>query len=133
MFKGATEYLCFAALSKIVAAVVTYPYQVVRARLQDTQCAYEGAVDCVRKTWRYEGIRGMYRGFAPALLHVVPNVCIVFPVYELMATVMGSRIASQGPVDRADDESTRVEGSKLLPVRRGGRGGGEKALEVLEE
>ena len=114
MFQGAKEYLCFAALSKIVAAVVTYPYQVVRARLQDTQSAYSGAVDCVRKTWRYEGVRGMYRGFAPALLHVVPNVCIVFPVYELMASLMG-----RDDDDDDDGAGTRVEGSKLMPVRRG--------------
>ena len=36
---GSVEYLICAALSKLVAAVVTYPYQVVRARLQDTQAA----------------------------------------------------------------------------------------------
>ena len=31
-------YLTFAAISKLFAALTTYPYQVVRARLQDTQC-----------------------------------------------------------------------------------------------
>lgn len=42
-------YLTFAAISKLFAAITTYPYQVVRARLQDTHCKYEGSMDCVRK------------------------------------------------------------------------------------
>ena len=42
-------YLTFAAISKLFAALTTYPYQVVRARLQDTRCKYQGSVDCVTK------------------------------------------------------------------------------------
>jgi len=45
---GNTEYLCLAALSKFVAAFTTYPYQVVRARLQDLGNKYAGTADCVR-------------------------------------------------------------------------------------
>jgi len=46
-------YLCFAALSKLFAASATYPYQVVRTRLQDQYRDYDGALDVVRRTWRY--------------------------------------------------------------------------------
>ena len=31
-----------------------------------------------------EGFGGLYRGLAPTLLHVTPNVCIVFLVYEFI-------------------------------------------------
>jgi len=77
-------YLTFAAISKLVAALTTYPYQVVRARLQDAQCKYQGCVDCVQKIVKYEGMRGMYKGLTPYLVHVMPNICLVFLTYEYM-------------------------------------------------
>jgi solute carrier family 25 folate transporter 32 len=77
-----TEYLLFAAISKFFAAVSTYPYQVVRARLQDANCTYTGASDCIRQTIKKEGISGMYKGMTPYLVHVMPNICLVFLIYE---------------------------------------------------
>ena len=84
---GTGEYLFFAAVSKLIAAITTYPYQVVRARLQDQHCVYSGTMDCVRQTIRYEGIRGLYKGMSPYLVHVMPNICIVLLIYEKMTTV----------------------------------------------
>jgi len=79
---GTMEYLTFAAVSKLIAASITYPYQVVRSRLQDVNCPYGSSRDCVRQILRYEGVRGLYNGMRPYLLHVVPNVCIVLLIYE---------------------------------------------------
>ena len=76
------EYLAFAAVSKLIAAAATYPYQVVRARLQDHNHSYAGTWDCVKQTWRYESIRGFYKGLAPYLAHVTPNICLVMLIYE---------------------------------------------------
>ena len=74
-----------AAISKFIAAVTTYPYQVVRARLQDQTSSYSGAIDCVKTTFRYEGLQGLYKGLTPYLVHVIPNICIVFLIYEKMS------------------------------------------------
>lgn len=84
LFQGSLEYLGCAAISKLIAAVTTYPYQVVRARLQDKDSAYRGAVQCVRQTLRYEGVHGLYKGLIPYMVHVMPNICIVFLIYEKM-------------------------------------------------
>ncbi|XP_050017619.1 solute carrier family 25 member 32 [Alexandromys fortis] len=76
------EYISIAALSKIFAVAATYPYQVVRARLQDQHVSYGGVMDVIIKTWRKEGIRGFYKGIAPNLIRVTPACCITFVVYE---------------------------------------------------
>lgn len=51
--QDALEYVTMAALSKIFAVATTYPYQVVRARLQDQHNRYGGVVDVIGRTWRY--------------------------------------------------------------------------------
>lgn len=76
------EYISVAALSKIFAVAATYPYQVVRARLQDQHMSYKGVLDVITRTWRKEGIGGFYKGIAPNLIRVTPACCITFVVYE---------------------------------------------------
>lgn len=80
--QGTSEYLVFAAISKLIAAAATYPYQVIRARLQDQHHSYKGTWDCVKMTWRYERMPGFYKGLIPYLVHVTPNICMVMIIYE---------------------------------------------------
>ncbi|XP_063911758.1 solute carrier family 25 member 32-like [Zophobas morio] len=80
--QGTVQYLSFAALSKLVAAGATYPYQVVRARLQNQHYSYTGTLDCISQTWRYEGWRGFYKGLGTNLLRVTPATMITFLTYE---------------------------------------------------
>ncbi|ODQ51479.1 mitochondrial carrier [Saitoella complicata NRRL Y-17804] len=111
--KGSTwSYLWMSATSKIVASVVTYPYQVVKSRIQSQpyqpqpqpppgatpssvsvsaaatvagvkkEEAYKGILDVIRRTWRAEGIAGFYKGLAPNVVRVTPATCVTFVVYE---------------------------------------------------
>lgn len=82
ILQNTSEYILFAAVSKFMAALATYPYQVIRARLQDHHLHYKGTLDCLASTWRYEGCRGFYKGLTPYLLHVLPNICLVLVIYE---------------------------------------------------
>ncbi|XP_069776350.1 solute carrier family 25 member 32b isoform X2 [Narcine bancroftii] len=46
------EYITMAALSKVFAVSATYPYQVIRARLQDQHTQYSGVMNAIWRTWR---------------------------------------------------------------------------------
>ncbi|XP_059412802.1 mitochondrial folate transporter/carrier-like [Carassius carassius] len=82
------EYITMAAISKIFAVAVTYPYQVVRARLQDQHNNYSGIVDVIRRTWSNEGIEGFYKGMVPNLVRVIPACCITFLVFENVSRLL---------------------------------------------
>lgn len=58
------DFLTLSATSKIFAGSITYPYQVVRARLQtyDAKSKYSSARDVLRQVWAKEGIAGFYKG-----------------------------------------------------------------------
>ena len=81
---GNFDYLLFSGVSKIFAGSVTYPYQVVRARLQtyDADKIYKSARDVMVQVWKQEGLPGFYKGLGPNLLRVVPSTCVTFLVYE---------------------------------------------------
>lgn len=78
------ESMAYCIVSKLIATLITYPCQNLRARKQAGELATAVKspttfMDVLRK----EGLVGFYRGLAPTLIHVTPNVCVVFLVYEL--------------------------------------------------
>lgn len=77
--------LAMGALSQAFASTATYPYQVIKARLQqggDSALQYSGTWDCATKIVRHEGYRGLFKGLVPNLLKVIPTGAIVFASYE---------------------------------------------------
>ncbi|KAL8952893.1 MAG: hypothetical protein Q9222_001219 [Ikaeria aurantiellina] len=86
----AVDYLCLSGASKIFAGSVTYPYQVVRARLQMYEAgqAYTSARDAVAQIWKQEGLGGFYKGLGPNLVRVLPSTWVTFLVYEKMKTIL---------------------------------------------
>ncbi|XP_056154864.1 solute carrier family 25 member 32a [Lampris incognitus] len=82
------EYITMAAMSKMCAVAATYPYQVVRTRLQDQHNNYSGLMDVVTRTWSNEGATGFYKGMVPNLLRVLPACCITFLVYENVSRLL---------------------------------------------
>ena len=82
---NAIDYALLSALAKMFAGSITYPYQVVRARLQmyNADSTYAGTTDVVSQIWRREGFAGFYKGLGPNLLRVLPSTCVTFVVYEM--------------------------------------------------
>ncbi|KAK9841283.1 hypothetical protein WJX74_003110 [Apatococcus lobatus] len=68
-----------------------YPADAVKSRIQIDDFKnprYNGTIDCFRKVMAEEGLRGMYRGFEPALARAVPANATAFLVYELAKTAL---------------------------------------------
>ncbi|KAI4915444.1 uncharacterized protein J4E92_009398 [Alternaria infectoria] len=78
------EYVYMSGGSKLLAGAITYPYQPIRARLQQYNAAqqYNGLVDVLRKTYQNEGFLAFYKGVIPNTLRVIPTTVVTFLVYE---------------------------------------------------
>lgn len=87
---GTVDYLCLSGASKVFAGIVTYPYQVIRARLQMYEAGqkYKSARDAISQTWKREGFRGFYKGLGPNLVRVLPSTWVTFLVYEKMKVLL---------------------------------------------
>jgi len=106
--------------SKLGALTLTYPYQVVRSRIQVTRHTLSVALHTpnlppstqtlqnnatahlyptipatVKRTWAQEGVRGFYRGLATNFVRVLPGTCVTFVVYENLAWLFRSTAAKR--------------------------------------
>jgi solute carrier family 25 folate transporter 32 len=82
---GNTATLVISGSAKIVAGTVTYPYQVLRSRLQtyDSEERFgKGIKGVAGKICREEGWRGFYKGLGTNIVRVLPATWVTFLVYE---------------------------------------------------
>jgi len=86
---SAWRKLSCGALAGSVSQTLTYPFDVLRRKMQVTGMRdgdvkhYNSALDAMRQILRTEGIAGMYRGLWPNLLKVAPSIATSFFTYEL--------------------------------------------------
>ncbi|KAA8905003.1 calcium-binding mitochondrial carrier SAL1, partial [Sphaerosporella brunnea] len=81
------------AVSGSVGASVVYPINLLRTRLQAQGTShhpqtYTGMWDVTMRTYKSEGVRGMYRGLVPNMMKVIPAVSISYVVYEQLKSAM---------------------------------------------
>ncbi|MCJ1458372.1 hypothetical protein MMC28_008744 [Mycoblastus sanguinarius] len=97
---SALDFLLLSGLAKVFAGGITYPYQVVRARLQmyDADSTYKSARDVIRQVWRDEGLAGFYKGLGPNLLRVMPSTWVTFLVYEKTKAYLSSLLAQRDQI-----------------------------------
>ncbi|XP_020240002.1 mitochondrial carrier protein CoAc2 [Cajanus cajan] len=97
--KGPTLDLVAGSLSGGTAVLFTYPLDLIRTKLAyqiisptklnasgmvNNEQIYKGILDCLAKTYREGGIRGLYRGVAPSLIGIFPYAGLKFYFYEEM-------------------------------------------------
>jgi len=71
------------AISKTIATVCTYPYQVFRTHAQSTEHRTSHSLTQTFQTIRHShGIGGLYKGLPTCLMRILPQTCITFLVYE---------------------------------------------------
>ncbi|GAA6061169.1 hypothetical protein JCM10212_005755 [Sporobolomyces blumeae] len=85
------EYILMSGSAKLVAIAITYPYQVIRSRIQyqptisrlsNLDKPYTSIPDVIRRTYANEGLRGFYKGIATNAVRILPGTCVTFVVYE---------------------------------------------------
>lgn len=90
-----SDVLVIGGVSKVFASAATYPYQVVKSRLQERPVGnvakYSGVIDVISKILKYEGVYGFYKGLIPNLLRVTPSAAITFLVYEYLLALYSSK------------------------------------------
>ena len=104
-----TAYTVMSGASKLFALAITYPYQVIRSRLQvrpvsscsslshafslttqnnATTHLYPDIPTTIKRTWQGDGIKGFYRGLGTNFVRVLPGTCVTFVVYENLAWLL---------------------------------------------
>lgn len=104
-------YFAASAISASLACILTYPAEVVRARLQAQHgvTRYTGISHAFRKIWAQEGAAGLYRGLFTSLLKMTPAHAISFTAYEFILRSLTSYyewdIPDLATVDLAKNEN----------------------------
>ncbi|KAI0793249.1 mitochondrial carrier domain-containing protein [Abortiporus biennis] len=92
---GVARKLTCGALAGSISQTLTYPFDVLRRKMQVTGMSslgyqYNGALDALQSIVRTEGVLGLYRGLWPNLLKVAPSIATSFFVYELVKDLLGA-------------------------------------------
>ncbi|KAF2674967.1 mitochondrial carrier, partial [Microthyrium microscopicum] len=92
-FMGSFGESIAAGGAKFIAAILTYPHEVVRTRLReaprDGVARYTGLVQCFKLIFKQEGLAGLYGGLTPHMMRVVPSAVIMFGTYEAVLRFLG--------------------------------------------
>lgn len=84
---GSLDFFFLGAISKLIATSITYPYIVIKSRMQlkqsnNEEARYYSTADGFRKILRNEGARGLYKGIDSKLLQSVLTAAILFVAKE---------------------------------------------------
>ncbi|KAJ3034785.1 hypothetical protein HDV00_004647 [Rhizophlyctis rosea] len=93
------DFFLLGAVSKLAATSITYPYIVVKSRMQlkqsnDANQRYTSVMDGFRKIIRQEGVKGLYKGIESKLVQSVLASAFTFAFKEeLMSTAIWLLVA----------------------------------------
>ncbi|KAJ8348516.1 hypothetical protein SKAU_G00271050 [Synaphobranchus kaupii] len=86
-----------------VACVVSgQPFDTVKTKLQTFPSLYRGFLDCSLKTYRQDGIWGLYQGTMPALLANVAENAVLFACYGTCQQLTARAFGLERPSELSD-------------------------------
>ncbi|EGG20866.1 mitochondrial substrate carrier family protein [Cavenderia fasciculata] len=77
-----SAYLVSGGLARLTAGLITYPYLLLRSKLQVDNCQYKSIGDACKMIYRDEGIHGFYKGIGPNLIRSVPPAAMMLYIVE---------------------------------------------------
>jgi len=81
------QYFIVGAIAKALATTATYPYQVVKSRLQADGNTYKGTLDCIFRILREEGVSAFFSGMSAKMFQTVMTASFMFVFYEKILRV----------------------------------------------
>jgi hypothetical protein len=86
------------ASAGVIARVLCHPLDTAKSRIQAQSTAsghsmlYRSTLHALTNTLRYEGVRGLYRGFLITLVGSVPATCLYLTSYEVRLPLYITRV-----------------------------------------
>ncbi|KAI5479808.1 mitochondrial FAD carrier protein [Pseudohyphozyma bogoriensis] len=99
------EYILMSGSAKLLAIGITYPYQVIRSRIQyqpPNMPPYTSIPNCISRTYAAEGLTGFYKGLATNAVRILPGTCVTFVCYEQI-----SRLLARNAKERSGEGKAR--------------------------
>lgn len=81
-----TKLIC-GSMAGVCAQTIAYPGDVLKKRMHTNGILgekknYKNTFDCINKIYKYEGIKGFYKGLRVSTIKAVPSAAIQFTVYD---------------------------------------------------
>ena len=86
-----------------VSTLIVNPLDVIKSRMMQSRSvptststtlrAYASDLECVRQTWRAEGIRGFYKGLPATFMRQCPLVVLMWVIFEQYKKVFAAMCA----------------------------------------
>ena len=88
--EGALLHVLGSLSAGVWASVLCAPFDLIKSRLMVTpECYPHGALECLAKTLRAEGPRGLFIGVGANIVRLAPSTCIYMPMLEQMRVAAG--------------------------------------------
>lgn len=82
----AAKDITFGSIAGMVSKVFEHPFDLTKVRLQaqvlDSKARFTGPLDCLTKTWKNEGVRGLYRGLPAPVVGAMAENATLFLAYS---------------------------------------------------
>eukprot|EP00050_Salpingoeca_kvevrii_P009122 m.307334 g.307334 ORF g.307334 m.307334 type:complete len:295 (-) comp19872_c0_seq1:105-989(-) len=98
MGEGRPLHFLSSIFAGLVCAITTAPLDNIKTRIMNQPfdargvgLIYKNSVDCAVKTFKSEGMLGLYKGFLPQWLRIGPHTIVTFIVYEHLRHLAGMK------------------------------------------